>query len=129
MPEGTPVQDKTAVQVRQPVAEPKRLPWTTLRGRLLFVLALTNLPLIMLALGLAIERAGYDRVQAERALRTEVRLASGSMREAIEGVRQLLYAASNAPSVKGKDAAKCTQFFKSMQPRLVDRYANMWLAD
>ena len=44
---------------RVPVAEPKRLPWDTLRGRLLFVLALTNLPLIAITLGLAIERAEF----------------------------------------------------------------------
>jgi len=105
------------------------MPWSTLRGRLMFVLALTNLPLILLTLGLAVERAGYDRVQAERALRTQVRLASGSLKEAIEGVRQLLYAAANAPSVKAKDAARCAQYFKSMQPRLVDRYSNIWFAD
>jgi two-component sensor histidine kinase len=124
MPEGTPAQDRARTQ-----AEPKRLPWSTLRGRLLFVLALTNLPLIVLTLGLAIERAGYDRVQAERVLRTEVRLASTSLKEVIEGVRQLLYAAASAPAMRARDAARCAQYFRAMQPRLVDRYANIWLAD
>ena len=82
MPEGprTPESAPALAEAkRPPVAEPKRLPWDTLRGRLLFVLALTNLPLIAITLGLAIERAEYDREQAERALKSEVRQASGSL--------------------------------------------------
>ena len=115
MPEGVQPQEK----VRAP-AEGKRLPWDTLRGRLLFVLALTNLPLIALTLGLAIERAEYDRVQAERALRTEVRLASGSIREVIEGIRQLLFSVASTPELRSKDGARCSAYFRNMQPRLVE---------
>lgn len=124
MPDAIAPQDK----VRAP-GEAKRLPWSTLRGRLLFVLALTNLPLIALTLGLAIERAEYDRVQAERALRTEVLLASGSLKEVIEGVRQLLFATASAPAIRGRDTARCAQYFRNMQPRLLDRYTNIWFVD
>src|SRR5438552_1910648 len=110
------MRDDAASQEKIRVAgEAKRFPWDTLRGRLLFILALTNLPLIALTLGLAIERAEYDRVQAERALRTEVRLASGSIREVIEGVRQLLFSAANVPEIKAKDVARCGTYFRNMQ--------------
>lgn len=146
MPEGRQNQDQQAPETaraagerapaergpdpkRVPVAEPKRLPWDTLRGRLLFVLALTNLPLIAITLGLAIERAEYDREQAERALRSEVRQASGSLKEVIEGVRQMLFAISHAPSIRSKDAMRCTAYLKSMLPRLADRYTNIWFSD
>ncbi len=131
MPEGPPSQDNLSVapDAKRAQAELKRLPWDTLRGRLLFVLALTNLPLIAITLGLAIERAEYDREQAERALRAEVRQASGSLKEVIEGVRQLLFTVAHSPSLKSKDAAHCTLYFKNMQPRLGDRYANIVLAD
>ncbi|MCW5770844.1 MAG: ATP-binding protein [Rhodospirillaceae bacterium] len=124
MPDAVPSQEKTRT-----VGETRRFPWHTLRGRLLFVLALTNLPLIALTLGLAIERAEYDRIQAERALRSDVRLASGSLKQAIEGVRQLLFAASSAPAIKAKDAARCVQYFRNMRPRLLDRYSNIWFVD
>jgi two-component sensor histidine kinase len=131
MPEGPQRQEdvRVATEAKRVQGEPKRLPWDTLRGRLLFVLALTNLPLIAITLGLAIERAEYDREQAERALRAEVRQASGSLKEVIEGVRQLLFAVAYDPSIKGKDAARCTAYLKSMQPRLGDRYTNIWFAD
>ena len=132
MPEGprTPESAPALAEAkRPPVAEPKRLPWDTLRGRLLFVLALTNLPLIAITLGLAIERAEYDREQAERALKSEVRQASGSLKEVIEGVRQLLFAAAHTNSMRGKDATRCTQYLKSMQPRIGDRYTNIWFVD
>jgi len=124
MPDAAAPQDKVRV-----AGEAKRLPWSTLRGRLLFVLALTNLPLIALTLGLAIERAEYDRVQAERALRTEVLLASGSLKEVIEGVRQLLFATASSPAVRSRDSARCAQYFRNMQPRLLDRYTNIWFVD
>src|SRR5688500_18939486 len=123
-----PPGDRPQPEVKR-AAEPKRLPWDTLRGRLLFVLALTNLPLSAITLGLAIERAEYDREQAERALRSEVRLASSSLKEVIEGVRQLLFAVGRSPSIRGKDAMRCTAYLKSMQPRLGDRYANLWFVD
>ncbi|HEY7609668.1 MAG TPA: histidine kinase dimerization/phosphoacceptor domain -containing protein [Alphaproteobacteria bacterium] len=133
MPEGPPTKESAPVLTDAnrppPVAEAKRLPWDTLRGRLLFVLALTNLPLIAITLGLAIERAEYDREQAERGLRSEVRQASGSLKEVIEGVRQLLFAISHSPSIRGKDAVRCALFLKSMQPRIGDRYTNIWFAD
>lgn len=131
MPEGPQTQSdvRVAPEPKRAASEPKRLPWDTLRGRLLFVLALTNLPLIAITLGLAIERAEYDREQAERALRAEVRQSSGSLKEVIEGVRQLLFAVAHSPSIKSKDAMRCTLFLKSMQPRLGDRYANIWFAD
>ena len=124
MPDDAASPDKIRV-----AGEAKRFPWDTLRGRLLFILALTNLPLIALTLGLAIERAEYDRVQAERALRTEVRLASGSIREVIEGVRQLLFAAASVPEIKAKDVARCGTYFRNMQPRLLDRFSNIWFVD
>jgi two-component sensor histidine kinase len=131
MPEGPQTQSdvRVAPEAKRPPSEPKRLPWDTLRGRLLFVLALTNLPLIAITLGLAIERAEYDREQAERALRAEVRQASGSLKEVIEGVRQLLFAVAHAPAIRGKDAMRCTLYLKSMLPRLGDRYANVMFAD
>jgi len=132
MPEGprTPESAPALAEAkRPPVAEPRRLPWDTLRGRLLFVLALTNLPLIAITLGLAIERAEYDREQAERALKSEVRQASGSLKEVIEGVRQLLFASAHTNSIRSKDATRCTAFLKSMQPRIGDRYSNIWLVD
>ena len=132
MPEGprTPESAPALAEAkRPPVAEPKRLPWDTLRGRLLFVLALTNLPLIAITLGLAIERAEYDREQAERALKSEVRQASGSLKEVIEGVRQLLFASAHTNSIRSKDATRCTAFLKSMQPRIGDRYSNIWFVD
>jgi hypothetical protein len=131
MPEGPQRQDEVRVapEAKRPSGEPRRLPWDTLRGRLLFVLALANLPLIAITLGLAIERAEYDREQAERALRAEVRMASGSLKEVIEGVRSLLFAVAHSPSLKAKDAARCTAYLKGMQPRLGDRYTNIWFAD
>lgn len=131
MPEGPQTQEnvRVAAEVKRAPSEPKRLPWDTLRGRLLFVLALTNLPLIAITLGLAIERAEYDREQAERALRAEVRQASGSLKEVIEGVRQLLFAVAHSPSIRAKDTARCTLYLRSMQPRLGERYANLLFAD
>ncbi len=131
MPEGPQTQSdvRPAPEAKRPAGEPKRLPWDTLRGRLLFVLALTNLPLIAITLGLAIERAEYDREQAERALRSEVRQASGSLKEVIEGVRQLLFAVANAPTVKTKDGPRCAAYLKGMLPRLGNRYSSIWLAD
>lgn len=131
MPEGSPKQDEVRVapEAKRAPGEPKRLPWDTLRGRLLFVLALANLPLIAITLGLAIERAEYDREQAERALRAEVRQASGALKEVLEGVRQLLFAVAHSPVLKAKDAVRCTAYLKSMQPRLGERYANIWFAD
>jgi two-component sensor histidine kinase len=131
MPEGPQRQDEVRIvpEAKRVSGEPKRLPWDTLRGRLLFVLALANLPLIAITLGLAIERAEYDREQAERALRAEVRQASGSLKEVIEGVRQLLFAVAHSPALKTRDAARCTAYLKGMQPRLGDRYTNIWFAD
>ncbi|MFO0989942.1 MAG: histidine kinase dimerization/phosphoacceptor domain -containing protein [Alphaproteobacteria bacterium] len=131
MPEGSPKQDEVRVapEAKRAPGEPKRLPWDTLRGRLLFVLALANLPLIAITLGLAIERAEYDREQAERALRAEVRQASGALKEVLEGVRQLLFAVAHSPVLKAKDAVRCTAYLKSMQPRLGERYTNIWFAD
>jgi two-component sensor histidine kinase len=121
--------DASTSQEKVRPADVRRFPWDTLRGRLLFVLALTNLPLIVLTLGLSIERAEYDRVQAERALRSDVRLASGSLKQALEGVRQLLFAAASAPALRSKDAARCLQYFNGMKPRLLDRYSNIWFVD
>ena len=34
-----------------------------------------------------------------------------------------------APEVRGKDTMRCTAYLKSMQPRLGDRYTNIWFAD
>jgi two-component sensor histidine kinase len=110
-------------------AAPKRLPWQTLRGRLFFVLALTNLPLLAFTLALAIDRAQYERKQAERALRTEVRVSAGALKEAITSVRSLLLGVATTLGLQPKDAARCAQLLKSLHQRTLDRYANLWFVD
>ena len=106
----------------------KRFSFSSLRIRLILLVLLAVVPSlgIILYTGLEQRRRAAIEVKAE-ALRL-VRFVSIEEQQSVEGVRQLLFALAQLPSLRSGDAASCNNLFTNLLKKY-PRFANIGAAN
>jgi PAS domain S-box-containing protein len=91
-----------------------RVPWTSLRARLLLVTLLAVLPMCGLALFMAAEQRRLATVNVQAHSLHLIRVLAHRHEQVIAGTRQLLTSLAQAPEVSGRDPAACSAFFATV---------------
>ena len=105
-----------------------RLPFSSLRGRLLLLIVLATVPALGLTLYTNLEERQRTVAQVQADALRLARVVSADHERLVEGARHLLVALARLPAVRDGDAAACTALFPDLLKQY-PRYSNLGVAD
>lgn len=107
---------------------PKGSPFSSLRARLLLLVAIAVVPILGLTLYSAVEQRQLAGLAVQETAVRLARLASSQQGQLILGTRQLLTGLAQLREVRQVDAAKCSELFGNLQ-KSYPLYSNLGAVD
>src|SRR5690348_14761876 len=101
----------------------------SVRARLMALLAIAAIPLVALAALVVWQNYTITVAQAMQVALLAREAAAARHEAAIEGVRQMLTAASQTEAVRSDSVSRCTAFLSDLLALNADRYADILVTD
>ncbi len=102
---------------------------SSLRGRLLFLVGLTILPVMALLIVGNVERRSAETAAIKANTLSFARLAAQAQTRRLEGARQFLIALSRSSDIRSSDPGVCRAYVRSLVQQHHDTYTDIGVAD